>query len=137
MKNKLVGAIGMAMAMCSASAFADPDPTRQPMDQAIERVGENIGRNPDNRGLQNAGTRLLENRARQATRGKNRAPGQQRLGLHDAGQRESLAGPERAQAPQRAERPDLPARPERPEVPARPERPERPERPDPPGQSRR
>ncbi len=119
----LVAIIGVGVAVCSAAAIADPDPTRQPMDRAIEKVSGNIAKNPDVEGLQNALDHLRTNRERQATRGKNRAPGQQQLESGNSGNKEKThAGVERAQLSDRVERADRPDRADRLDRPDRPGR---------------
>ncbi|HYT15610.1 MAG TPA: hypothetical protein VEL80_04405 [Burkholderiales bacterium] len=120
--KKLVGVVG-TMVLCSTTAFADPDPTRQPMDRAIEQIGENIAEHPDNRGLQNALDHLRTNRERQATRGKNRAPGQQLESGNSENKEKTYAGVERAQLSDRVERADRPDRADRLDRPDRPDRP--------------
>jgi len=122
--KKLVCVVGTAVVLCSAAAIADPSPTRQPMDRAIEKVGENLAEHPDNRGLRNARQRLQDNQVRQATRGRNQAPGQQRA-PSSAGSVESPAGVERVQLSDRVERVDRPDRPDRSDRPDRPDRPGR------------
>lgn len=99
--------LAAALAAFSTAAAGDPDPTRFPMDRAIERVTANSAEQPDNRGLRNARDHLFENLVRHETRGRG----------HEA-----------------VERPERPERPERVEVISRSDigrahRPERPERP--------
>jgi hypothetical protein len=108
----------------SAGVLADP--TNVPMEQAGKRLDRNIARNPDNQGLRNASQRLIDNQVRQSTRGRNRAPGQQRLEVSRVERTERAERVERVERPERVERVE---RPERVERAARPERVERPERP--------
>jgi hypothetical protein len=119
--KKLIGVVTMGVVLGSAAAFADPDPSRQPLDRAIERVGENIAEHPDNEGLQNAINHLLDNRARQAARGKNQAPGQQKREPSSAEHKEIGGDVERPQVVDRAESIDRPETAARPDVSARPE----------------
>src|SRR5437879_11468942 len=92
----------MAVVLGSATAFADPDPTRVPLANAIEKNTENSAKNPQARGLQNAREHLLENARRQQEKRANHPPGQQKKAAGGAaGSREIVAGAERTQ---RAER---------------------------------
>lgn len=103
-------------ALVPAVAMADPDPSRQPIDQGIESVSKNIARDPDNKGLQNAGQRLFENQIRQSAH-REQGPGSiERV--------ERVERVERPQRPERIERIDLSSRAEI----ARAQRPERPEK---------
>jgi hypothetical protein len=111
---------GIAAVVFSTAVFGDP--TNVPMDNAIETIAKNNAKNPGNQGLINAGDHLIDNQARQSTRGRNHAPGQQRI-----------EGAERVERIERVERPQRPERIERVEIPtraeiARAQRPERPER---------
>ena len=119
----LISVVGVTAALCSATVFADPDPTHQPMQRADESLVRNIAKNPDNEGLRNAFDRHATNRERQATRGRNQAPGQQKLRA-DA-ERAPLADRVAVERVERVERPDRPDRPDRPERPDRPDRPHR------------
>ena len=105
---------GIVALAFSAAVIADP--TNVPMEQGFESVGRNIARDPDNEGLRNANERLLENQRRQADRGRNHAPGQQRI--------ERIERVERPERPERVERVDLATRSEI----VRAQRPERPNR---------
>lgn len=106
----ILSMVGSALLAFSTAVFAEP--TNVPMEQGFESVNRNMAKNPDNEGLGNARQRLIENQRRQADRGRNHAPGQQRI--------ERV---ERPQRPERVERVDLPTRAEI----ARAQRPERPE----------
>lgn len=114
----------VAVAALALSSGALADPTNVPMERAFETHVRNLARNPDNPGLVNSSERLIENKRRQADRGRNHAPGQQR--------REAV---EHVEKVERVERPERPERPERVEfVTARDfGRAHRPERPDRPG----
>src|SRR2546427_10593160 len=68
----------MAVVLGSATAFADPDPTRVPLANAVEKNTENSAKNPQARGLQNAREHLLENARRQQEKRANHPPGQQK-----------------------------------------------------------
>lgn len=143
---------GLGIALCSAIGFA-ADSIRQPMDRADEALARNIARNPDNQGLRNALDHHRTNRERQATRGKNQAPGQQKAGLRggNSAQQSSAGGADRAQGDHgqsvdrvgsldKVEKVDRAARPdtvERVDRVVRPEVAARPERPDPPGRAKR
>ena len=151
--KKLAGVIvGTAVVFSSAAAFAEPGPSREPMDRAIEKVGENLAEHPDNRGLRNARQRLQNNQVRQSTRGKNHAPGQQKSAListktgnktstdTSTKHQETRGGPERTAVVDRVERVEQAARPDRPDAPGRPDTPGRPDapgRPDNPGRPTR
>jgi len=128
--KKVISVVGMAAVLGSATAFADPDPTRVPLANAAETVAGNLAEHPDNRGLQNAFARIRENIARQQAKRENHPPGQQKKAAGGtAGSRETLVGAERTQRAERAERVERVDRPDRPERPERPDRPDRPDRP--------
>jgi hypothetical protein len=110
----IVSMAGIAAVALSTAVLADP--TNRPMERASQQLLENIAENPDNQGMPNAVLRLQENELRQSTRGRNHAPGQQRV--------ERVERVERPERPERIERVDLPTRAEI----ARAQRPERPER---------
>jgi len=120
--KKLAGVIGTAVVvMWSATAFAaDPESAKGTMIQALESVEKNIAKNPGNRGLTNAATRLRNNARR-----------------HDEHQAEKAAGTADQETHARVERAQSVERVERVERPERPERPDRPGRPDTPGRSNR
>jgi len=132
--KKLIGVVTIGVVLGSAAAFADPDPSRLPMDRAMESVNKNIVKNPDARGLRNASERLEENRTRQGTRGKNHAPGQQKHEPSSAEHKATGGNAERTEVVDRVERAELPDRVERVE---RPERVDRPEHPVHPGRPQR
>ena len=52
---------GIGLVLCSPIAFADPDPTRVPLEHAAETVGENAAEHPGNKGLANASRHIVEN----------------------------------------------------------------------------
>lgn len=110
--KKILSIAGTVALVFSAAALADP--TNVPRSQAIETIAGNSAENPDNPGLANARQRLIDNDARQSTRGRNHAPGQQRI--------ERVERVERPQRPERVERVDLATRSEI----VRTQRPERP-----------
>ena len=96
--KKLIGVASMAVVLGSATAFADPDPTRVPLANAIEKNTENSAKNPQARGLQNAREHLLENARRQQEKRANHPPGQQKKAAGGAaGTRETVASAERTQ----------------------------------------
>ena len=65
-KIKTVIAIATLSLLSFASAGYAADPvTKQPLDQAIESVDQNLAKDPDNKGLQNAADRLQTNQQRQ------------------------------------------------------------------------
>src|SRR2546427_10524183 len=83
----------MAVVLGSATAFADPDPTRVPLANAVEKNTENSAKNPQARGLQNAREHLLENARRQQEKRANHPPGQQKKAAGGAtGTGEIVAG---------------------------------------------
>ncbi|SRR5216683_6018452 len=126
--KKLIGVVGGAAVFCAAMAFAaDPNPSRG-LDRALEQVEENIAKNPNAKGLPNAVIRLKENKIRQATRGKNHAPGQQKQATSRVEPKDTSNGAERTPPVDRVERVERLERPDRPEHPDRPDRPERPHR---------
>ena len=128
--KKLIGVASMAVVLGSATAFADPDPTRVPLANAVEKNTENSAKNPQARGLQNAREHLLENARRQQEKRANHPPGQQKKAAGGvAGTRETVAGAERTQRVERVERVERVDRPDRPDRPNRPDRPDRPDRP--------
>ena len=106
----LVSVAGMALVLGSAAALAQPDQAKGTMTQALESNEKNRAKNPGNKGLSNANTRLLNNARR-----------------HDAHQ--TAKANDRIERAERVERAERPERPERPDRPNRPERPERPDRP--------
>ncbi len=125
--KKLIGVVAMGGILCCATAFAaDPNPPQVPMERALESLNKNIAKNPDASGLQNAKERLLDNRKRQATRGKNRAPGQQKPKPSSAEHKETGGDAERTQVVDRVEHVDRIERIDRPEPPARLEHPTHP-----------
>jgi len=124
--KKLIGIVTIGVVLGSAAVFADPDPSRLPMDRAIESVKKNIEKNPDVEGLRNARERLLENRRRQTTGSKNQAPGQQKHGPSSAEHKETGGDAKRTEVVDRVERAELPDRVERVERPERVDRPEHP-----------
>src|SRR2546427_9929557 len=92
----------MAVVLGSATAFADPDPTRVPLANAVEKNTENSAKNPQARGLQNAREHLLENARRQQEKRANHPPGQQKKAAGGAtGTGEIVAGA-RARTPAQA-----------------------------------
>src|SRR6266480_1671280 len=76
--KRLIGVASIAVVFGSATAFADPDPTRVPLANAIEKNTENSAKNPQARGLQNAREHLLDNARRQQEKRANHPPGQQK-----------------------------------------------------------
>lgn len=128
--KKLIGVVAMGGILCCATAFAaDPNPPQVPMERALESLNKNIAKNPDASGLQNAKERLLDNRKRQATRGKNHAPGQQKREPSSAELKKTSGDAERTQVVDHVERVDRVERVERidrPEPPARLEHPAHP-----------
>jgi hypothetical protein len=128
--KKFVPVAGIGLVLCSAVAFADPDPAKVPLSNAIEHVTENGAKNPQAPGLQNARDRIVNNAARQEENRNNHGPHKAADGKDAAG------GVDRAQGVERTERVERVERVERAERPERPERVERPERPDRPGQDR-
>ena len=147
--KKLIAVAGMGVALCSATAFADPDPARVPLANAIEKVTENQAEHPGNRGLANARTKLVRNAVRQADKRANHPPGQNKApvkgktadgqssgGSAGGGRDGGRGGSDRAQVVERVERTERAERPERVErvekvdrVAARPDRPDHPSRP--------
>src|SRR2546427_10816758 len=95
----------MAVVLGSATAFADPDPTRVPLANAVEKNTENSAKNPQARGLQNAREHLLENARRQQEKRANHPPGQQKKAAGGAaGTGENVAGGRGAQSARRGRR---------------------------------
>ena len=115
--KKLVGIAGAAVVLCSTAAFAEPESARGTMVQALESVEKNKAKNPDNRGLTNATTRLLNNARRHDEHQTEKA------GTAGA---ETHASAERAQVAERVERVEQVERPERPDWHGAPDRPGRP-----------
>lgn len=132
MKKILVFA-GTGIALCSTLAFADPDPAKPPLANAIETVTEQSLEHP-NKGLSNAVQRLQENAIKQQEKRTNHPPGQNKAETNDR-------GAERAQVAERVDRPERADRPDRPDRPDKPDRPDRGaraiDRPLPPGQARK
>ena len=62
-----VSALGMLGAIGAANAQT-ADPTHVPGAQGLTSVEKNLGKDPDNRGLQNAKQRIEDNQADRATR---------------------------------------------------------------------
>jgi hypothetical protein len=128
--NKIKSILAAAAILVSSGAIADP--TNVPMEQAFETHVRNLARNPDNPGLVNSSEQLIENKRRQADRGRNQAPGQQRAeGVERV---EKVEKVEKVERIERVERPERPERPERVDFVSardfgRAHRPERPERP--------
>src|SRR5258705_7430756 len=127
--KKLTGVVGVSAVLCSATAFAAPDPARVPLENAVEIVSSKSAARPDNRGLQNATRRITTNIQRQQEKRANHPPGQHKLGRSDAQQSNGRGNVDRAQVADRTERVERVERIERPERSERPERPDRPERP--------
>jgi hypothetical protein len=126
--NKLFAAAGVGVVLCSGAALADPDPTRVPLQNAIETVGGQAAQHPGNRGLGNATIRLQENAIRQQEKRDEHAaehPGQG----GPADRAETVTRVEKAERPEKVERV------ERVERAERPDRVVRVDRPVPPGQA--
>lgn len=85
------------------SAISTTTATKQPISQGLKSVAKNLEKDPDNKGLQNAQQRLLENQERQETH---------RL---DQQARVETVKPERVARVERIERVERPVRVERPE----------------------
>ena len=77
--NKVLALAGAGVVLCSTPAFADPDPTVIPLDNAAAVVGAKAAANPDNRGLSNAlGHIVQDNIPRQQEKRLNHPPGTNR-----------------------------------------------------------
>jgi len=129
--KKVVVVAGMGVALCSAIAFADPDPTRVPLENAAANVSAKSAENPDNKGLANATRHIvIENIPRQQAKRENHPPGQQKKEANaaDKGGAGQDKGADRAQVADRVDRVERVEKVERPERPERPEKPDRPER---------
>lgn len=113
-KIKTVIAIATLSLLSFASAGYAADPvTKQPLDQAIESVDQNLAKDPDNKGLQNAADRLQTNQQRQQEKraeqeAKRQAKIDKRAGKmsdhHDAERMEKMDRPEKAERPEKMER---------------------------------
>jgi hypothetical protein len=82
MKSQL--AIGLALGLLAANAFALPDPNPQPLLGEVKDSQQEVL--PEDRHVAEGGAqRLLEQRLRTAENGAERTPGQQRLRLAEDG----------------------------------------------------
>jgi hypothetical protein len=133
MNKKTIGLVGMAVLLCSASAFADDTHTSSKggtMVRSFEAVTGNAVKNPDAPGLQNAQQNMIENAAKHAAHEHG----------HGAAGAERPQGVDRVEKVEKVERVERVERVEKVERPERPERPERivrAERPEPPGNAKK
>lgn len=126
--KKLVAVVaGAGIAVYASVAFADPDPTKVPLQNALEHVLENGAKNPQAPGLRNARDRIVTNAARQEEHRQNHphkaANGKNSDSKDSGGKDAGGAGVDRARGVEhvkRTERPELPERTDRPDHPDRP-----------------